>query len=48
MLDFSLTQKGWVLPIVLNAFPLKIPELELKFVQIPYDKMTLGKVRTSS
>lgn len=47
MLDFSLTQKGWVLPIVLNAFPLKVPEMELKFVQIPYDKTTLDSLRSS-
>ena len=31
--------------IVLNAFPLKIPELELEVLQIPYDKETLDGLR---
>lgn len=47
MLETSLTLKGWVLPIVLNAFPLKVPEVELEFVQIPYDKETLDSLRTA-
>ena len=33
------------MPIVLNAFPLKIPELELKARQVPYDKETLDGLR---
>lgn len=33
------------MPIVLNAFPLKIPELELDARQVPYDKETLDDLR---
>ena len=32
--------------IVLNAFPLKVPEIELVTCQIPYDKQTLHDLRT--
>ncbi len=35
------------MPIELNAFPLKIPELELEVRQIPYNKETLDDLRTS-
>lgn len=35
------------MPISLNAFPLKVPEVELEFVQIPYDKETLDSLRTA-
>ncbi|MCL4676962.1 MAG: stem cell self-renewal protein Piwi domain-containing protein [Alphaproteobacteria bacterium] len=31
--------------IVLNAFPLKVPELELEARQVPYDKETLDRFR---
>ena len=31
--------------IVLNAFPLKVPDLELEAYQIPYDKDTLDNLR---
>jgi len=34
-----------VLPIVLNAFPLKVPEPELDARQVPYDKETLDGLR---
>jgi hypothetical protein len=34
------------LPINLNAFPLKVPDLELAACQIPYDKQTLDGLRT--
>ena len=33
------------MPIVLNAFPLKVPELELDARQVPYDKETLDGFR---
>ncbi len=33
------------MPIVLNAFPLKVPELELEARQVPYDKETLDGFR---
>lgn len=33
------------MPIVLNAFPLKVPDLELEARQIPYDKETLHSLR---
>ncbi|WP_348745778.1 Piwi domain-containing protein [uncultured Herbaspirillum sp.] len=33
------------MPIVLNAFPLKVPDLEISAHQIPYDKETLDKLR---
>jgi hypothetical protein len=33
------------LPIVLNAFPLKVPDLEIDARQIPYDKETLDGLR---
>ncbi|MBS0173693.1 MAG: hypothetical protein JSR64_06625 [Nitrospira sp.] len=33
--------------IVLNAFPLKVPKLELDVLQIPYDKETLDSLRDS-
>lgn len=33
------------MPIVLNAFPLKIPELELEARRVPYDKETLDGFR---
>jgi hypothetical protein len=33
------------LPIVLNAFPLKVPDLELEARQVPYDKETLDGFR---
>ena len=32
--------------IFLNAFPLKVPDLELAACQIPYDKQTLDDLRT--
>jgi len=35
------------LPIVLNAFPLKTPELELEARQVPYDKETLDGFRAT-
>lgn len=34
------------MPIVLNAFPLKVPELELEALQVPYDKETLDDFRS--
>ncbi|MBA3015466.1 MAG: stem cell self-renewal protein Piwi domain-containing protein [Proteobacteria bacterium] len=34
------------MPIVLNAFPLKVPDLELEACKIPYDKDTLNSLRT--
>lgn len=34
------------MPIFLNAFPLKVPDLELAACQIPYDKQTLDGLRT--
>ena len=33
------------MPIVLNAFPLKVPDLELEACQISYDKETLDGLR---
>ena len=33
------------MPIFLNAFPLKIPDLELEARQVPYDKETLDGLR---
>lgn len=33
------------MPIVLNAFPLKVPDLEIDARQIPYDKETLDGLR---
>lgn len=33
------------MPIVLNAFPLKVPDLEIEARQIPYDKETLDGLR---
>lgn len=33
------------MPVFLNAFPLKIPEVELEALQIPYDKETLDGFR---
>ncbi|MGY6274370.1 Piwi domain-containing protein [Methylomonas sp. MgM2] len=33
------------MPVFLNAFPLKIPEVELEALQIPYDKETLDEFR---
>lgn len=33
------------MPIVLNAFPMKVPELELEARQVPYDKETLDGFR---
>lgn len=33
------------MPVVLNAFPLKVPELELEARQVPYDKGTLDGFR---
>ena len=33
------------MPTVLNAFPLKVPDLELEACQIPYDKETLDSLR---
>lgn len=33
------------MPIVLNAFPLKVPELELEARRVPYDKETLDGFR---
>ena len=35
------------MPIVLNAFPLKTPELELEARQVPYDKETLDGFRAT-
>ena len=35
------------MPIVLNAFPLKIPELEIEARQVPYDKETLDGFRAT-
>ena len=35
------------MPIILNAFPLKVPDLELAACQIPYDKHTLNGLRTT-
>ncbi len=34
------------MPITLNAFPLKVPDLELVACQIPYDKQMLDGLRT--
>lgn len=33
------------MPIILNAFPLKVPDLEIEARQIPYDKETLDDLR---
>ena len=35
------------MPIVLNAFPLKVPEVELDVLRIPYEKETLDDLRSS-
>lgn len=35
------------MPIVLNAFPLKVPELALEVRQVPYDKETLDGFRAN-
>ncbi|MHB8388894.1 MAG: Piwi domain-containing protein [Acidobacteriaceae bacterium] len=37
--------EGQALPIVLNAFSLKVPDLELEARQIPYDKEELDSLR---
>ena len=34
------------MPVYLNAFPLKIPEVELEARQVPYDKEILDNFRT--
>ncbi len=34
-----------VLPVFLNAFPLKVPDTELEVLQVPYDKETLDGLR---
>lgn len=34
------------MPIFLNAYPLKAPELQLEVIQVPYDKKTLDTFRT--
>jgi hypothetical protein len=33
------------LPVFLNAFPLKVPEVEHEVRQVPYDKETLDSFR---
>ena len=33
------------MPVFLNAFPLKVPEVELEARQVPYDKETLDGFR---
>jgi hypothetical protein len=38
-------RKDRILPVFLNAFPLKIPEVELEARQVPYDKETLDSFR---
>ena len=38
-------RKDRVLPVFLNAFPLKIPDVELEAIQVPYDKETLDSLR---
>lgn len=35
------------MPVFLNAFPLKIPEVELEARQVPYDKETLASFRAN-
>lgn len=43
----TLCKEDRALPIVLNAFPLRVPDLELTACQIPYDKQTLNNLRTN-